>query len=52
MIPGMYPRIVRRMLISKSAAHPRSRKTPRGGRMIAKIIFRMSLAVKGIFAVS
>jgi hypothetical protein len=35
MMPGIYPRIVRRILMSKSAWHPRSRKTPRGGRMIA-----------------
>lgn len=34
-----YPRIVRRMLIRTSAPHPRSRKTPRGGRMIATMIY-------------
>ena len=43
--------MVRRMLISKSEPHPRSRKTPRGGRMTAKIILQMSLAVKGMIAV-
>lgn len=34
--------------MQKSALHPRSRKTPRGGRMMAKMILMMSLAVKGI----
>jgi len=48
MIPGMYPRIVNRMLIKRSAPHPRSRKTPRGGRMTARMILQISLAVKGM----
>jgi hypothetical protein len=38
-----HPRIVRRTLISRSAPHPRSRKTPRGGRMMAKMILQISL---------
>jgi hypothetical protein len=38
------PRIVKRMLISRSEPHPRSRKTPSGGRMTAKMILQMSLA--------
>ena len=38
-----YPRIVNRMLIKRSAPHPRSRKTPSGGRMIARIILQISL---------
>jgi len=32
----------------KSALHPRSRKTPRGGRMIAIMILQISEAVKGM----
>lgn len=36
-----YPRIVSRMLIRTSAPHPRSRKTPRGGRMTAKMIWEV-----------
>lgn len=35
--------IVNRMLMRKSAPQPRSRKTPRGGRMKAKMILQMSL---------
>jgi hypothetical protein len=35
--------MVRRMLISRSESHPRSRKTPSGGRTTAKIILQMSL---------
>ena len=35
--------MVKRMLISRSAPHPRSRKTPSGGRMMAKMILQMSL---------
>jgi hypothetical protein len=31
--------------------HPRSRKTPRGGRMMARRILQMSLAVKGMMDV-
>lgn len=34
-----YPRTVRRMLINRSEPHPRSRNTPRGGRMTAKMIY-------------
>ncbi len=40
---ALTPRMVRRMLISRSAPHPRSRKTPSGGRMMAKMILQMSL---------
>lgn len=43
MTPGIHPRMVNRMLIRKSAPHPRSRKTPRGGRIMAKMILQMSL---------
>jgi hypothetical protein len=41
--PGIHPRMVNKMLIRKSAPQPRSRKTPRGGRIMAKIILQMSL---------
>ena len=37
------PRMVRRMLMHRSPPHPRSRKTPRGGRRTAKMILQMSL---------
>jgi len=40
--------MVKRMLMRRSAPHPRSRKTPRGGRMMARMILQISLAVKGI----
>lgn len=43
MTPGNQPRMVKQMLMRKSAPHPRSRKTPRGGRIMAKIILQMSL---------
>jgi hypothetical protein len=42
-IPGRYPRMVKRMLIRRSEPHPRSRKTPSGGRMTAKMILQISL---------
>jgi len=51
MIPGMYPRIVNRMLIKRSAPHPLSRNTPRGGRTTARMILQISLAVKGMVSV-
>lgn len=35
--------MVRQMLMNISLLHPRSRKTPSGGRMIAKKILMMSL---------
>jgi len=50
MIPGMKPRMVNRMLIRRSPPQPRSRKTPRGGRMTARMILMISEAVKGMFA--
>lgn len=40
------PRIVRRMLIRRSAPQPRSRKTPMGGRMMARMILQISLNKK------
>ena len=36
--------------MKKSALQPRSRKTPSGGRKMARMILQMSEAVKGIFA--
>ena len=47
-LPGMYPSRVRPMLMSKSTPSPRSNKTPRGGKMMARMILQMSLAVKAI----
>lgn len=47
-----YPRIVNRMLMRRSAPQPRSRKTPRGGRMTARMILQMSLFsnhISGVF---
>lgn len=44
------PRMVNRMLMSKSAPHPRSRKTPIGGRKMAKMILQISEAVKAILS--
>lgn len=34
--------------MKKSALQPRSRKTPRGGRKMARMILQMSDAVKGM----
>lgn len=48
MIPGINPKIVRRMLISRSLPHPLSKATPSGGRMTANINLKMSVKVKGI----
>lgn len=48
MIPGMYPRMVNRMLMRKSALQPRSKKTPTGGMKMAKMILMMSDPVKAI----
>jgi hypothetical protein len=50
-IEGLTPRMVNRMLIQRSAPHPRSRKTPRGGRKMARIILQISEVVKGILMV-
>lgn len=48
MIPGRYPRIVKQILINRSDPHPFSRKTPRGGRMIARMILQISEPVRGM----
>lgn len=36
LIPGIYPRQVKPILISRSHVQPLSKKTPRGGRTTAK----------------
>lgn len=43
MIPGRYPKHVKIMLIRRSPVHPRSRKTPSGGRRMARRILQISL---------
>jgi len=43
--------MVKKMLMTKSAPHPRSNRTPTGGRMMARMILQMSEAVKGIVGV-
>jgi hypothetical protein len=40
--PGTYPSIVKRMLIQKCLVSPTCKKTPKGGRMIASTIRKMS----------
>jgi len=42
----IHPRMVRKMLIKRSAPHPRSRNTPRGGKIKAKLRSRMRLFSK------
>lgn len=51
MIPGIQPRMVKQMLMRRSAPQPRSRKTPRGGRTMAKMILQMSLEKVSLVAV-
>lgn len=43
MIPGIHPKIHSRMLIQKSAAHPRLKNTGKGGMIIAKKYSKTSL---------
>ena len=40
---GNIPSMVRRMFIKRSAPQPRSKKTPSGGRIMAKMILMISL---------
>ena len=47
-LPGMYPNIVNKMFIQKSAPSPLSNKTPSGGRKMAKNTLQISDQVKGI----
>jgi len=45
MIPGRKPKIVRIILSQKAPRIPTVKNTPRGGRMIAKIILMMLMFV-------
>jgi hypothetical protein len=47
-IPGIKPNSVSKMLSQKWPLRPTSRKTPSGGRIIAKIILIGSVAVTAI----
>ena len=47
-LPGIYPKIVNKMLMKKSAQHPFSKKTPSGGNKIAKRTLQISEQVSGI----
>jgi len=47
-LPGMYPNIVKRILMHKSAPKPRSKNTPIGGKMMAKITLQISDQVNAI----
>jgi len=49
MIPGIYPRHVSTTFNSKVQLHPTSKKTPNGGRIIAKIALMGSVQVRAIF---
>lgn len=42
-MPGTYPRIVSKMLSQNAPVNPTSRNTPNGGKIIAKMIFKMSM---------
>jgi len=44
-IPGMYPRIVRRILMKKSLLIPVSRRTPNGGTRTARMRIKIPYAV-------
>jgi len=44
-IPGIYPRMVSNIFNQKSPVKPTSKKTPSGGRSIAKMIFKISIGV-------
>jgi len=44
----MYPKIVKQILMIKSTPHPRSSRTPIGGRKMAKMILQMSDPVKAM----
>ena len=48
LLPGMYPKIVNRMLIHKSTPRPLSNNTPSGGKIIAKMTLQISDQVRGI----
>lgn len=42
-MPGTYPKIVSKMLSQNAPVNPTSRNTPNGGKIIAKMIFKMSM---------
>lgn len=48
MIPGIYPKMVKTMLRSKALPIPTSKNTPRGGKITAKMILKISEQVKAI----
>jgi len=48
MIPGMNPSIVSAILMSRSTPQPFSAKTPKGGKMMAKMILQISVHVNGM----
>jgi hypothetical protein len=48
LLPGMYPKIVSRMLMQRSTVHPTSKKTPNGGSITAAMSLQMSRQVTGI----
>lgn len=49
MIPGIYPKIVKMMLINNELEHPLSVNTPNGGKIIAKNNLKISVQVNAIF---
>lgn len=51
MIPGINPSNVNPILIKRSTPHPRSAKTPKGGKIKAKMNLQMSVQVKAIFEI-
>jgi len=50
MIPGMNPNIVSAILMRRSTPQPFSANTPKGGRIMAKMILQISEQVNGMFA--
>lgn len=48
MIPGIYPKIVQRILMNNELEHPLSVNTPKGGKMIAKNNLKISVQVNAI----
>lgn len=52
MIPGMYPKIVKRMLMNNEDEQPLSKNTPKGGKIIANINLKMSEHVTAMIVYS
>lgn len=48
MIPGMYPKTVKRILRSNAPPQPVSRNTPNGGKMTANMNLKMSEQVRAM----